>query len=65
MTTDFSDLEVGVPELDAEYWRQEAAHWRKKAARAELAYSNAYWDYESHRGMEEHCLFLAEALERG
>ena len=60
----FDALEsVDSTEPSAEYWTQEAAYWRKKTARAHLAYSAAYWDYELAKDMEGHCLFLAETIE--
>ena len=48
------------PSVDFEV---EAAYWRQKAARAHLAYSDAYWDYELASDMEKHCL-VAAALEQ-
>ena len=46
-------------EWTREDWLAEARYWRTKTARAHLAYSKAYWDYDLCVGMEQHCLFAA------
>ena len=49
-------------ELTPAEWLAEAQYWRTKAARAHLAYSDAYFDYESALTLEDACLALADVV---
>ena len=55
-------LDEPDPLLTPEEYEEMARSYRTAAARAHLAYSSAYWEYEEALVMEDACQTLAKAL---